>query len=126
MATSVLLFIAASTTLAVNCWVFQYNGSNCYPSPAGSGDHIKETMSLCVLGDDAETYPALIRSIVINSNGQKVYERTETHASSYNFEMVVWEVGGSVASDVYTVKTRAESALCGNSSWEQHTVQIVN
>ena len=120
------ILIFAGIVYAVDCWVFQFNGSAPYPNPADSGSQVKETMNLCVLGDDSQTYPALIRSIVYNYLGQKVYERTEEHSSSPSFQMVVWVVGDDVASGSYTIKTRAESDICGNSSWYQRSVTIVN
>jgi hypothetical protein len=121
-----MILIFAGIVYAVNCWVFQFSGSSPYPNPAGSGSQVKETMNLCVLGDDFQTYPALIRSRVYNYLGQQVYERTEEHSSSPSFQMVVWVVGDGVASGKYTIKTRAESDICGNSGWDQRSVTIVN
>ena len=121
-----MIFALGGIVYAVNCWQFDFNGSRPYPNPAGAGTQVKETMNLCVLGDDFQTYPALIRSIVYNSLGQKVYERTEEHSSSPSFPMVVWIVGDDVASGNYTIKTRAESSLCGNSAWDVRSIAILN
>jgi len=122
----ITLFALTGFVYAVNCWIFQFTASNPYPNPADAGTHVKETMNLCILGDDGNLYPALIRSVVYNSIGQKVYERTEQHNSSPSFQMVVWVVGNNVPSGYYTIKTRAESNLCGNSGWVIHPVTILN
>jgi len=122
-----MLFALAGIVYAVNCWMFEFSGSRPYPNPAGVGTQVKETMNLCVLGDDFQLYPAVIRSVVYNKySGQKVYERTEEHSSSPSFQMVVWIVGDDVASGSYTIKTRAESSLCGNSAWDVRSITILN
>ncbi|MCD6115774.1 hypothetical protein J7K93_02060 [bacterium] len=120
------ILLCTAIVFAATIWRFDFTASIAFPNPAGSGDQVKESMSLLILDTDYNFYPANIRSVVYNVIGQKVYEKVELHQSSPNFQMIVWKVGNNTPSGVYTIKVRAESAVAGNSSWIVRRVTIVN
>lgn len=114
------------TPVPVGCWTLDFSASIPFPNPAGSESNVKERMTLLVLGDDYQMYPATIRAKVYNAAGNPVYERTQVYNSSpYEFDMVVWPAGNKTSGN-YKIYTRAETSICGNSDWTVRSVVILD
>jgi hypothetical protein len=117
--------IAAITPAPAGCWVYRFNASNPFPNPATGGMAIKEQVELLVLDTNGYLHPAQLFSEVYDPSGQWISRyNLGSHASNFSFAVTVWTPDLETSNGTYTIKTWAQSSLCGTFPKIVRTVDI--